>query len=264
MSQKTQKIIYLAYGIIMSVLLVTAGVCLIVSCLNIYTNGGEEPFSREIVERALAKIAVPLWLCVGGVAVGILLTLILPAEKDQKIKGRANPQALIRKLMKKVDVTACPPSLMTKIRLEKTARRSFGIGGAILSLLFSVPAIICFVDPTKFVMGELDPVVTALCFTVLGGVLALCGWIAVSFLCAASLKRELALVKEAVKMSPLAVSPVQEQPDKRKKDVMFLWVTRGVVFVAAVVLIICGVIGGGVIDVFENAIKICTSCIGLG
>ncbi len=253
------------YGIMMSALLVAAGVCLIVSCLHIYQNGGKEPFSREVVEKALAKIAVPLWLCVGGVAVGILLTLILPAEKDQKIKGTANPQALIRKLMKKVDVTVCSPALMTKMRLEKTARRSFCLGGAMLSLLFSVPAIICFVDPTKFVMeGEMDPVVTALCFTVLGGVLALCGWIAVSFLCAASLKRELALVKEAVKTAPLAGVPIQTQSEKRKKDVMVLWVTRGVVFVAAAVLIVCGVVNGGMTDVFENAIKICTSCIGLG
>ena len=106
--------------------------------------------------------------------------------------------------------------------------------------------------------------VVALCFTVLGGVVALCGWIAVSFACTAGLRRELALVKEAVKTAPLASAETKERADTAEKDVKVLWFVRGVVFVAAVVLIMLGITGGGVADVFENAIKICTSCIGLG
>ena len=195
---------------------------------------------------------------------GALLSLILPAEKDQKIKGRANTQGMIRKLMKRVDVTACPPSLLTGIRRERTARLIFGIGGGVFSLLFAAPAVFCLADPSRFVMeGETEPVVVALCFTVFGSALALCGWIAVSFLCAACLKRELALVKEAVKTAPLNGGSREIAPASNSATVM-LWSVRGVVFVAAVVLIVLGINGGGVIDVFENAIKICTSCIGLG
>lgn len=264
MSQKTKKIIYLIYGIFLSLCLVTAGVCLALSCVDIYRKGGIEPFTREIVEKALGRIAVPLWLCVGATAVGGLLALILPLEKDPKIKGKVEIRVMISKLMKKVDVKNCASSLTAKMRREKTTRLILGISAAVFSVLSAVPVLICFADTARFAAEGQTNVVAALCFTVLGSVLALCGWIAVSFLCAVSLRRELTLVKEAVRTAPLASAPVQGQADAPKKGVKALWIARGVVFAAAVVLIVLGVTGGGMTDVFENAIKICTSCIGLG
>lgn len=263
MSKKTRKIIYLVYGIVLSICLATAGVCLALSCVSIYQKGGTEPFTREIVEEALGKIAIPLWLCVGATAVGALLTLILPPETDDKLKGRVETRVMISKLMKKVDVKNCDPSLTAKIRREKAKRLIFSISAAVFSVLLAIPAVICFMDTSLFAAEEENNVVVALCFTTLGSILALCGWITVSFVRSVSLRRELTLVKEVVKTAPAPATSRESEPVSARETVIF-WSVRGVVFAAAVALIVLGITGGGMTDVLENAIKICTSCIGLG
>ncbi|MBQ7913291.1 MAG: hypothetical protein IJ308_06100 [Clostridia bacterium] len=49
-----------------------------------------------------------------------------------------------------------------------------------------------------------------------------------------------------------------------KKKVLTVWIARGVLACAAVVLIVVGICNGGMMDVLQKAINICTQCIGLG
>ena len=48
------------------------------------------------------------------------------------------------------------------------------------------------------------------------------------------------------------------------KTKAFLWSVRAVVGIVGVVFVIVGINGGGMDDVLEKAINICTQCIGLG
>ena len=77
-----------------------------------------------------------------------------------------------------------------------------------------------------------------------------------------SLKRELNIVKESLKAAPVKeqtkTKPVQD-PSRFVR-----WIVRAVVLVIAIVFIVLGVINGGMEDVLQKAIRICTECIGLG
>ena len=49
-----------------------------------------------------------------------------------------------------------------------------------------------------------------------------------------------------------------------KYENVTLWACRGALLVIAVVLIVLGIVNGGMTDVLDKAIRICTECIGLG
>ncbi len=263
MASKKRKLIHLIYGLVLSLLVVLAGVCLMVACLQIYHSGETRPFTPERVAKAFEGIAVPVWLCIGGIVGGILLTLCLPLEEDKKIKGRLDTQVTITRLMKKVDLANCDEALLKGMKKEKTRRMVVNMSASVFSLLMAVPAVICMTQPSKFVPeGDADNIVVAVCCAVFGAVVALAAWVGASFLTAYSLQKEVALVKQAVKIAPLAGVGKEDAPQNDKHIV--LWVARGIVLAAAVVLMILGITGGGMTDVLENAIKICTSCIGLG
>ena len=267
MSLETNKKIRLIYGIVLSVLVVLAGVCLMVACMQIYQSGGgvkdARPFTPESVAEAFECIAIPIWLCVGGIAVGALLTLCIPLEENKKIKGRVDPQVIITRLRKKVNFANCDEALLKDIKKEKNCRLIVNISASVVSALMATPAVFCFAQPTKFAPeGDADNVVVAVCCAFFGAVVALAAWVGATFLKAHSLQKELALIKQAFKVSPLANIP-QEDVAINDKHVA-LWTVRGVVLAAAVVLMILGITGGGTTDVWENAVRICSSCIGLG
>ena len=63
--------------------------------------------------------------------------------------------------------------------------------------------------------------------------------------------------------SPSDIGRTGEKPRLADRPA-FLWSVRGVIFAVAVVCIVLGIVNGGMHDVLNKAIRICTECIGLG
>ena len=90
------KWIRLIFGIILSISLIAAGLCLIGACISIYQSG-DRPFSRESVALYFSQIAVPVYIALALTIVGFILNFALPAEKA-KIKAEKDYAAILRRL----------------------------------------------------------------------------------------------------------------------------------------------------------------------
>lgn len=84
MTKETLIRIRRIYSILLSVVIIVAGLCLIAGCITIYSSG-EQPFSREIVAETFSGIAVWIYLSLGMTALSILLEIILFFVKEEKV-----------------------------------------------------------------------------------------------------------------------------------------------------------------------------------
>ncbi|MBP3388367.1 MAG: hypothetical protein J6K98_00670, partial [Clostridia bacterium] len=120
MTEKQKKCLWCVYSILITVALLAAGICLIVACVGIYRSG-DQPFSREIVAAAFSKIAVPVFVCLGMIAVGAVLHLFFPAVKKKEAPDRDLPR--LRRLHAKITLAQCDPVLIASVRAEQRRRR---------------------------------------------------------------------------------------------------------------------------------------------
>ncbi len=262
MSEKSKKIIYLVYGIVQSLLLAVCGGCLIAACLAIY-DGGSGTFSREAVTLQFARIAPPVVYCLSGIVVGAVLTLVLPLE-PRKSKGNMAPADAIRRLSARVDDASCPAELTTARKKERIFRLVLRLLAVAVCVVVAIPCVLYLFDLSNFDdigAGLTEDIVAAMKVVLPSAAVGLSAWIVVTFACHYSLKRELAVVKEALKVAPLQDKKTAEPKAKSGHAV---WIVRGAVLVAAVALIVLGIVNGGMEDVLQKAIRICTECIGLG
>lgn len=261
MSLETRKKVHLVFGIVLSVLLVATGIAMMVSCVNIYQNGGDHPFDRAIVMATFDKIAILVYVTVAAVVVGGLFAWLWPVQGG-KIKGGMHPQDAISRLWQRVDHSVCDIELLAKLEREIKLRRTLRIIAIAWSVILAVPTVIFVCDLNHFTVESLnDDVIALMCFVLPSAVLALGFGVAVSHLTWGSFQRELALVKEAIKRYP--AKEKQSKPVS-KDNTKAVWIIRGVIIIVAVVFVVLGIINGGMADVLEKAIKICTECIGLG
>lgn len=71
------------YKILLSISIISAGICLIIGCVSIYFAG--EGYSREIVSNTFSKINIPIYICLCLVVGDAVWELISPTEKKQKV-----------------------------------------------------------------------------------------------------------------------------------------------------------------------------------
>ena len=264
MSDKTKRLIYLIYGIIQSLLLVLCGVCLIIACLSIY-DGGNGSFSRAAVGVQFKKFMIPLILCLAGLVVGMVLSLILPRE-PKKVKGQMAPADAIRRLEARIDPATCPHELIQERKQERTLRLILRIAATVVCVAVAIPCCIHLFNLSNFDdtgKGLTEDILAAMMWVLPAAAVGLSAWVVVTLVCHYSLKRELSLVKEALKVAPKKEKSPSRAEDTRKKRII-LWSVRGGVLLVALVFIILGIFNGGMKDVLEKAIRICTECIGLG
>lgn len=263
MSEKNKKIVYLVYGIVQSLLLVICGGCLIAACLAIY-DGGSGTFSREAVKAQLVRLAPPMAYCLSGIVVGAVLTLVLPLE-PRKAKGKMTPVDAIKRLSNRVDAAACPAELTAARKKEQTIRRILRVLAVAVCVVVAVPCVLYLFNLTHFDdigAGLTEDIVAAMKVVLPATAVGLSAWVVVTFACHYSLKRELALVKEALKTAP-AKEQKTAAPLKNTRG-YGVWIVRGAVLAVALVFISLGIFNGGMEDVLQKAIRICTECIGLG
>ena len=261
-NSQTPKKLWLIYGIVMSVLTVAAGVCFIVACVTIYKSGGEDPFTRASIAEQFERIAIPVILFIAGLLTGIVLSFIFPDEK--KWKPFPVQKMMLANLRKKA------PALDTsKYRKFRTVT---AIVTAALCAVFALIPLPYLLDAENYSTESINESIiaatlTALPFVAVG--FAVC--LVASWLMKKSrkdeidfIKSELAAKRESGASSDATAANATLADKKSIPSGRVLLALRIALPVVAIVFIVLGVLNGGMNDVLEKAIRICTECIGLG
>jgi hypothetical protein len=251
-----QKIHYI-YSIFLSILLTVAGLCLMVACVGIY-NAGDQPFSREAVATAFHRIAIPVYLCLGGVIVSFLLNLLLPEKRPPLLPVKNDPHILNR-LHQRVDLTQCDEYMQQTFRAFPKKRRIHQTVSGILLGLGSVIFLCYALNSGNYhdsqINGSMIRAVKRLLICM--GIPFLYS-LFTAYYCRASIRAELKLLKT---IQPTRTPP--RFPAAAPQPGICRFVPYGILAVAVIFLLL-GLFTGGTADVMTKAINICTECVGLG
>ena len=254
MDEKRLRLIHTACGIVISVALIVAAVCLITSAYAIYKSG-DAPYNPESIGAEYAKIAVPLWISIFAVIAGLVLNIALPAPKSKK-KAQNDPFVRLRILQKKLGASETGDAIKKERNLRKTLRIVFSL----LCLAAFIPAVFVLCDYDSFTVANLTPaLLRTVTWLAVGAVVSAVLLILLSILEDKSAEREIAKTKLA--LSDSEKKPVQndEKSSENSKKII-----RLVLVGAACALVVIGLTEDGFYDVLQKAIRICTECIGLG
>lgn len=220
-------------------------------CADIYLSGTAAGLptlytAQDVAER-LRTMALPMCVC----AVVILLAALAHAGRPaERAPHRLTPENRLRLMKRRAGVL--PQAALREERL----RRRVCLAAGVLLALCGAWALGFLLDGQNFVSWELEAVLgamlmhvgpaAALALAVLWGCMAVCD---------ASILREC----EALRGAPAAQNRAAETVKPQHTGAV-----RLLLYGAAVVFILLGVMNGGLYDVLVKAINICTECIGLG
>lgn len=265
MSQNKRKLIHLIYGIFLSVIIVITAISIIYACYSIY--GGEKGnFSREAVALWFSKLDVLIYLSLGAVIIGFVLSLALPIEKGEKRKKTSENYSMTRsRLAKRVSLEKCSYELASNIRGERRIRL---IARCICIALYSVaaiPLLIYICNPQNYDKYEInESIIPAVAFVIIWCVLAFIYCLLFALINFKSIKREISFLKEAIAQKATVSKEECEDDNTQTARNTVINCIRGAILAVAIVFIIEGVSNGGMADVLGKAIRLCTECIGLG
>ena len=263
MNESKIKRIHLIYASVLSILLIAVSVLFIVSCIGIY-NSGDRPFTRESIGMAFKKIASVVYIALAAIAGAIALKIALPYNK--KSKGDIPLAMTLHRLSKRCPLGMCDELERAKIERERAVRRIITYGGAAIIALSLIFSLIYALTPGRFPYEDVnEEVATAVVIVFAFFLQSLVYALVASFYIDASRAREIGYIKEVIarlagegtKISPMAET---ECPTKKK----IVLIARCVIPAVAIVFIILGVSNGGMNDVLQKAVRICTECIGMG
>lgn len=253
----TGKRVYLILQEALCALLVAL---LCASAVGIFREGSarraEDPMARiytpEIVAERFAPIAPLCFVFVGLTVAGLLLGA-RDENADRPVKDAASARDLV------VARVARPSEAMQK---ERAAQRRLAIIGWGAFALCMVPVAVYIVNPAHFPERDLEGMFYALLRVLLPWTAAGLGALVVT-----AVLREKCVLREteaaqaqlsAERASGVMPAPKPAaQPEKRGAAQIAL-------IVAAVALIVIGIVNGSARDVLYKAIMICTECVGLG
>ena len=254
MTQSTKKWIRRVYYALISISLVAVAVLVMVQCVAI-KQLGDHPFTRQLIAEHFAEIAIPVYVCLGLVAVGFALYPLLPAAPDSQPDRDV---ITLRRLQAKTDLTACPAELTHKVCKARRARnRHYYI--TLILLAIGTAAFLWYCTESRYFTDDWNATMVnamkwlAPCM----GVPAAYG-VFTAYFCRGSVKKEIALLRTAPKE---AVSPAPKTAAKKEQWILFV---QGFLLAAAVGGIVYGLLMNGAEEVLGKALKICTECIGVG
>lgn len=220
-------------------------------CADIYLSGTaaglQTLYTAQNVAERLRTMALPVCVCAAVILLAVLVHAGSPAERTPH---RLAPENRLRLMKRRTGVL--PPAALSEERLRRRVRLAAGM----LLALCGAGALGFLLDGRNFVSWELEAVLGALLMHVgPAAVLALAVLWGCMAVCDASILRECEALRGAPAAEHRAAEPVKPQ---------HTGVVRLLLYGAAVVFIVLGVMNGGLYDVLVKAINICTECIGLG
>ena len=258
MSNKTIGMIRRVYGILLTISILIAAVCLMAACLEIY-DGGNGTFSREAVAAAFSPIAAPVVLCLALVLLSFPLNLLLPQEAEKRKAGKNN-SLILQRLYSKTDLSACEAVLrdaVAALQKGRRLRRSVTLG--LLAATFLI-FMIYVLTGDRFLLPDITTSMQQAMLVLLPCLAVTFGYgIFAHYRNEKSILAEIELMKQAAKEAPAEPEANAELEVKMNVNTL-----RTAITLAAVAVLLFGYFTGGTADVLTKAINICTECIGLG
>ena len=267
MSQSTKGYkIRRIYEICLAGLTIEVGLLFIVQVWALFSLG-EKAFSRASVAEHFTPIAPFFFLWLAGVVGGAVIWQIFPAQ-NPAVLPVIEPSVTLKKL---------------SVRLGENYQSKHAKNRRIVAVACAIVAVACAIVATLYLTGnyagkaqtgffashnEAERLLRAMPW-IIGG---LCALAFTSYYHAFSSQKEIVVVKaeiienakKGVKVEKRKQEPTFLEKIPFMKSKWFMIGVRATLGVLAVVLIIVGILGGGMADVLEKAINICTQCIGLG
>lgn len=265
MSNKTVKILHRAATLTLSVTTVLCAVALAVACVQIYQSG-DRPFSPESVGGAWNAIAIFVWLFViCAIGSGVLFWLFPVPDVKQKVK--VSPHVRLAKARARLARKQYDPRLLSPLEKHDIYLVTMRGSAVLVCILSAVPSLFYLSNVDNFTSIDTHLNAQVICGVVpalLAALIALGFCAAVRLLSDISAERALIYAK-AIMLLP-APAAEKKPVGKTFKELpeYAIIVVRVALILVAVLMIIFGIFNGGMSDVLQKAIKICTECIGLG
>lgn len=248
------KWIRLIYGIILSIALIAAGLCLIGACISIYQSG-DRPFSREVVALYFSQIQIPVYVALALTVGGFILSFALPAQKAKK-KFDKDYAAILKRLWEKRDISFCGPTLLKDITKQQKNRKLHTYISVALLALGTLAFLSYAVNPANFPSSDITGSMARGSLVMLACLALPFGYAVFSaYFTRASIKKEIELVKGIAPNREVAAKAVV----KESKNIL-----RWVLLCVGIGIFVYGYFAGGAADVLTKAVNICTECVGLG
>ena len=258
MSKNTKMNVHALFNIILSVLLIAAGICLMAGCLYIYYGRGE--YSAEIIAEVFGYIAIPVYVCLVMIVGGFVFEFISPLKRKKEKPERDYYHQLL-KLRAKKDLSVCDKEIGSAVKKESSQRRLFSaLRCAVTAICATV--FLCFaLIPSNYHQSEINESMIFM-MTVLAPCLFVSGAFSVfvAVFGKKSMEKEIELLK---KIPDKKGGEVNDRKGSAALDRILLAVKIAVVLLGVAALVY-GAVKGGFSDVMTKAVNICTECIGLG
>lgn len=247
------KRIHSIYGICLSICTVVSGLLFISACIDIY-HLGEHPFTPETVAAAFTSIALPVYICIALIFGGWILDGIYPAPKAKPVPDK-NYTLILEKLYEKYGAVQTPA-----ICAQQKSRKLHNRITTILFILGGILFLSYGLNSKHFDSADITGSVIKAMYVLLPCVTVVLAFsIYAVYHNRASLKKEIALVKEAVKIENYETVPVPKKVIHSSAAKL-----RWVLLATGIFLLVYGFFTGGTQDVLTKAVNICTECVGLG
>ena len=258
--------IYRIYSILLSIIIIFAGICLMAGCVNIYALG-DQPFSREIVAETFSGIAFPVYLCLAMTILGFIfdLYLSLTGKKTVTKDKMFRPYAFMyQRLVNTKDVFAAEPEVLGQISKLQRNRKKHSTARTLVIILAFGAFLVYALNGSNYHQSDINSSMIKAMLIMLPALAVSFGYgLFVAIHNESSMRKEMDLLKTLPSLSKEATenSAAEDKESLKERNLKYY---RSLLLVVAVFLLILGLCTGGTADVLTKAINICTECIGLG
>lgn len=265
MSDKTTLTVRRVLGITLAVLCLVCAVALVIACVQI-SRSGEHPFTPESVRAAWSKVAIFVFLFVFSAIAAGLWQVLFPAPISKQ-KGLVFPEIRLAKIKERLSRKQYAPDLLLPLVKQDIYVKSLRISAIAVCLLCAIYPLYYMsnFDLLTHADASLNDQVLAFAIPALG-----CGAAAIIYCCVVKILANISCERAILYAKSIMLLPAPSAPERpigkvrRGLPKYAIIVARSMLIAAAVLMIIFGIFNGGMHDVLQKAIKICTECIGLG
>lgn len=237
----------------LSASVILAGLCLMGGCAYIYF--GHHAYTSDLVASTFRTVAIPVWIAVGLIAVGLVWKLISPADTEHHKAPKAYAVILSRLHSTREKNEAAVSTVLAEQQRRKALSLTRLILVAVGLLIFFGYA----VQPANYTDDINTSVIRAMWVAIPCFAVPFAFAIFTAYGIDKSYQREIAFLKTL----PACKAEEQANATDRPRRIP-AWLPGVILLGIAVAALIVGAVSGGAVPVLAKAIKICTECIGLG
>jgi cytochrome c biogenesis protein CcdA len=242
-----------------SVCTVLLGIAFIISTAHLYFTGGDNPYSTERVGDYLSLLIIPSVITIILAILGIVYNLKV-GETDVQTTKRTSGE-LLSSFEGRYSLEDFDSETVSAVKAEKKKVRNLNICIHLVSALLFALSFVYIAFVADYSVEDLNrDVISALAVGLPLAAIGLAIQIPRILLSEKSAERQLNLMKESIKRN--GAPKVKAKQNYGSSD--YSMIIKYSILGLALVFVVLGVLNGGMADVLEKAVRICTECIGLG